>query len=314
MVVVAPILMVVAEDEVTGECDMATTDNARSAAVVVGVDAAESNVSALRWAADQAASSGSSLRLVYVINTSMLDSPYYSQSDLDRYVTTLMSRARAVAGEEHPDLEVHSDVVRGFPRSQLVETSQGASMLVVGRRGRGTFGELLLGSVAMSVATHARVPTAVIPHVWDQEAFSSDPLVIGVDENGASDEALAFAFEMARQRDVPLHAVQVVPAGEEFLRIQPAVTEPSDDHAKAVGALEAATASWQEKYPDVSLRCRPEWGHPVRALVDESVSAQMVILGGSRHGRLSTPLLGSVQHGLLHHAHCPVVVVHTDAN
>jgi nucleotide-binding universal stress UspA family protein len=314
MVVVAPILMVVAEDEVTGECDMATTDNARLADVVVGVDAAESNVSALRWAADQAARSGSSLRLVYVINKSLLDSPYYSQSDLDRFVTTLMSRARAVAGEEHPDLEVHSDVVRGFPRSQLVETSQGASMLVVGRRGRGTFGELLLGSVAMSVATHARVPTAVIPHVWDQKAFSSDPLVIGVDENGASDEALAFAFEMARQRDVPLHAVQVVPAGEEFLRMQPAVTEPSDDHAKAVGALEAATASWQEKYPDVRLTCRPEWGHPVRALVDESVSAQMVILGGSRHGRLSAPLLGSVQHGLLHHAHCPVVVVHADAN
>jgi nucleotide-binding universal stress UspA family protein len=314
MVVVTPILPVVAEDEVRGACDMATRDNARLAPVVVGVDAAESNVSALRWAADQAARAGSSLRLVYVINKSLLDSPYYSQSDLDRFVSTLMSRARTVAGEEHPDLEVHSDVVRGFPRSTLVETSQGASMLVVGRRGRGTFGELLLGSVAMSVATHARVPTAVIPHIWDEQTFSSDPLVIGIDENGASDEALAFAFEMAHLRDVPLHAVQVVPAGEEFLRMQPAVTEPSDDHAKALGALETATASWQEKYPDVRLTCRPEWGHPVRALVDESVSAQMVILGGSRHGRLSAPLLGSVQHGLLHHAHCPVVVVHADAN
>jgi nucleotide-binding universal stress UspA family protein len=293
---------------------MGTTENTRPAPVVVGVDAAESNVSALKWAADQAVRSGSSLRLVYVINQSLLDSPYYSQSDLDRFVTTLMSRARAIAEEEHPDLEVHSDVVRGFPRSQLVKRSQGASMLVVGRRGRGTFGELLLGSVAMSVATHSRVPTAVIPHVWDQETFSADPLVMGVDENGASDDALAFAFEMAHQRDVPLHAVQVMPAGEDFLRMQPAVTEPSDHHAKAVGVLEAATAGWQEKYPDVRLTCRPEWGHPVRALVDESVSAQMVILGGSRHSRLSAPLLGSVQHGVLHHAHCPVVVVHTDAD
>jgi nucleotide-binding universal stress UspA family protein len=304
----------VAENEVRGECHMSTTKKARLAPVVAGVDAAESNVSALKWSADQAAGSGTSLRLVYVINKSLLDSPYYSQSDLDRFVSTLMSKARAVAEEDHPDLEVHSDVVRGFPRSQLVETSRDASMLVVGRRGTGTFGELLLGSVAMSVATHSRVPTAVIPHLWDQKTFSADPLVIGVDENGASDEALAFAFEMARQRDVPLHAVQVVPAGAEFLRMQPAVAEPPDDHAKAVGALEAATAGWQEKYPDVRLTCRPEWGHPVRALVDESVSAQMVILGGSRQGRLSAPLLGSVQHGVLHHAHCPVVVVHADAN
>jgi nucleotide-binding universal stress UspA family protein len=92
----------------------------------------------------------------------------------------------------------------------------------------------------------------------------------------------------------------------------PAVIEPSDDDANAVSALETATERWRKKYPDVRLTCRPEWGHPVRALVDESVSAQMVILGGSRHGRLSAPLLGSVQHGVLHHAHCPVVVVHAD--
>jgi nucleotide-binding universal stress UspA family protein len=277
---------------------------------VVGVDASESNTSALTWAAEQARRSASPLRLVYVINKSLLNSPYYSASDLDRFVNTLMVRARAVVAEGHPDVEVQSDVVTGFPRSQLVDTSVDASMLVVGRRGRGTFGELLLGSVAVAAATHSRIPTAVIPHVWDQDTFSSDPVVIAVDECGVRDEAMSLAFEMARQRDVDLCAVQVVPAGEEFLRMPRYVAGAPDPHADAITALENAAAPWREKFPDVRMTCRPEWGHPVRVLVDESVSAQMVILGGSRHSRVSAALLGSVQHGVLHHARCPVIVVH----
>jgi nucleotide-binding universal stress UspA family protein len=293
---------------------MTATENGKRAPVVVGVDASESNVSALKWAADEAVRTDVPLRLVYIINKSLLNSPYYSTADLDRFVKTLMERARAVAVEEYPAIEVQTDVITGFPRSELVNTSRDASMLVVGRRGRGTFGELLLGSVAVAAATSSRIPTAVVPHVWDQKTFSSDPLVIAVDESGGSEESMGFAFEMARQRDVALHAVQVVPAGEEFLRMQPYTDESSDHHASAIHALRRATATWQEKYPDVRLTCRPEWGHPVRALVDESVAAQALILGGSRHSRLSAALLGSVQHGVLHHAHCPVIVVHGQAD
>jgi nucleotide-binding universal stress UspA family protein len=125
---------------------------------------------------------------------------------------------------------------------------------------------------------------------------------------------MGFAFEMARQRDVELFAVQVVPAGEEFLRMQPYSSKSADFHASALSVLETATADWKSKYPEVRLTCRPEWGHPVRVLVDESISAQMVVLGGSRHSRLSAALLGSIQHGVLHHAHCPVVVVHGQAS
>jgi nucleotide-binding universal stress UspA family protein len=293
---------------------MATSENLGRPPIVVGVDASESNVSALKWAADQAARTASALRLVYVINTSLLDSPHYSTADLDRFVKTLLVRAKAVAKEDHPSLEVQSEVITGFPRSELVDTSRDAAMLVVGRRGRGSFGELLLGSVAVAAASHSRIPIAVVPHLWDQATFSSDPVVVAVDEDGQSDEAMSFAFEIASQRDVDLYAVQVVPAGEDFLGTLPYTAKSSDHHhASALGVLETVTAGWRSKYPDVRLTCRPEWGHPVRVLVDESVSAQMVVLGGSRHSRLSGAILGSVQHGVLHHAHCPVIVVHGHA-
>ena len=54
------------------------------------------------------------------------------------------------------------------------------------------------------------------------------------------------------------------------------------------------------------------FGRPVSTLVDLSKEAQMVVVGC--HGRTGQHrrLLGSVSTGLLHHAHCPVAVVHDD--
>jgi nucleotide-binding universal stress UspA family protein len=51
-------------------------------------------------------------------------------------------------------------------------------------------------------------------------------------------------------------------------------------------------------------------GGPVPTLVDVSKDAQMVVIGCRGKGALSRALLGSVSTGLVHHAHCPVAVVH----
>jgi nucleotide-binding universal stress UspA family protein len=54
------------------------------------------------------------------------------------------------------------------------------------------------------------------------------------------------------------------------------------------------------------------FGRPTPTLVDLSKVARMVVVGG--HGRtgLHTRAVGSVTTGLIHHAHCPVAVVHDE--
>jgi nucleotide-binding universal stress UspA family protein len=59
------------------------------------------------------------------------------------------------------NVEVH--VVHGAPARRLVESSGGADLLVVARRGRGGFAGLGLGSVTDQVIRHASCPVVVVP-------------------------------------------------------------------------------------------------------------------------------------------------------
>jgi nucleotide-binding universal stress UspA family protein len=50
----------------------------------------------------------------------------------------------------------------------------------------------------------------------------------------------------------------------------------------------------------------------VPTLIDLSKEAQMIVVGCRGLGALSRSLLGSVSSALVHHAHCPVAVIHDD--
>lgn len=52
------------------------------------------------------------------------------------------------------------------------------------------------------------------------------------------------------------------------------------------------------------------FGQPRTTLLDATSSAQLLIVGSRGRGGLEGMLLGSVSHAMLHHARCPVGVVH----
>ena len=123
-------------------------------------------------------------------------------------------------------------------------------------------------------------------------------------------------------RHVPLTVVHVAasltvaastlawPAG----RVPEEVLEIQENEARRVIADAIKVAEDSAEGSD-----RPEinselfFGGPVPTLVDLSKEAQMVVVGcrgrTGRHRRL----LGSVSTGLIHHAHCPVAVIHDEA-
>ncbi len=53
--------------------------------------------------------------------------------------------------------------MHGFPSEVLIEASRDADMVVLGSRGTGGFGVLVMGSVTSQVAHHAACPVLIVP-------------------------------------------------------------------------------------------------------------------------------------------------------
>jgi len=53
--------------------------------------------------------------------------------------------------------------VHGFPAEVLIDVSRDADMIVLGSRGAGGFGRLLVGGVTSQVAHHATCPVLIVP-------------------------------------------------------------------------------------------------------------------------------------------------------
>ena len=196
--------------------------------------------------------------------------------------------------------------MEGFPTPALQAESADAALVVLGDRGLGGFTGLLLGSVAVSLAAHAACPVVVVrgPE-FDASAPRVEPVVVGVDGSPASEAA--FAFAAAALHAVPLVAVHAWCD----LVVDPTVAPLLDDALESDEreVLAERLAGWSQEYLDVDVRRLVVRDRPARALVQESASAQLVVVGSRGRGGLAGMLLGLVSHALLHHAHCPVAVV-----
>ena len=146
----------------------------------------------------------------------------------------------------------------------------------------------------------------------------SKPIVVGIDGSDASREALRWAAEEARLRSAPLVAVYAwsfIPPqtiGDPGLLAVPAGDFPGQLEAEreaASGALEAAVADALAAAPGIGVDQRLVEGDPGDALVKESESAQLVVVGSHGRSGIQAALLGSVSRHVTTHAACPVVVV-----
>jgi nucleotide-binding universal stress UspA family protein len=146
----------------------------------------------------------------------------------------------------------------------------------------------------------------------------SKPIVVGIDGSDASREALRWATEEARLRSARLVAVHVwsfvppQPIGDPGMLAVPAGDLPgqldAERHA-AAGVLREAEADALAAAPGIELEQKLIEGDAAEALVAESQSADLVVVGSHGRSGLRAALLGSVSRHVVDHASCPVVVV-----
>jgi len=285
--------------------------------VVIGVDGSAGSQNAMRWGLDLAERRGDSVLLLHAYDPAFSDTRIgggYDGATTEMYDAAVdqLEAARILASGSHPGLVVTTGLVDDSAAAALIDESNDADVVVMGAHGVSAFSTLLAGSTTMTVATHAHCPMVAVPS-GPAEAFGGHGVVVGVDGSEPSDHALDFAFREAAETDVPLTAVlawmdPVAPsvAAAAF----PTHEEPTEWLRQANQELLTWAEPWARKYPDVALHLRVVHEHPVRALVAVAHGAQLLVVGCRGRGAVRSMLLGSVSHGVLHLASCPVSVVH----
>lgn len=286
--------------------------------IVVGYDGSPASDLALEWAAKAAHDRHLPLRVLVTwtmppVNLSGLGVANESglMEGLRSEAAGMAKNAIARAQEVSPDLEVTGEVAVSPPAAALVERSHDAGMIVVGSHGQGGFVGLLLGSVSRQVAAHANCPVVVVRKPGNPDARE---VVVGVDGSKPALKALDFAYDYASRRGLRLrvvHTWEVPPIGA--ITGVPTFSPPEllqDIKGNEMRVTAEALAGHSDRYPDVRVEQEVVRGTPVQTLAELSQHAALVVVGSRGRGGFLGLLLGSVSHGVLHHAHCPVAVVH----
>jgi nucleotide-binding universal stress UspA family protein len=296
----------------------ATTSSATtSGAVVVGLDRSEPGRAAVEYAAELARHRHLPLHLVHafeVVETTVrptIGSMPSIESVVRNSADRLVDETVEVLAAVYPDVKVTSVVEKGSPARVLLAESEHANTIVLGSRGTGGFAELVIGSTTMHVAAHAACPVIAVPRPPGHD----DPrhgVVVGVDGSALSEAAIGYAFEVASELGEPLIAIHAWhdPSRTGVGMMMPTAYDPADIVTEERLALAESLAGWQEKFPEVVVEKKVVLGHPVPALASRSTHARMLVVGSRGRGALSSLVLGSVSHGVLHHATGPVAIVH----
>ncbi|MDR3660462.1 MAG: universal stress protein [Mycobacterium sp.] len=151
---------------------------------------------------------------------------------------------------------------------------------------------------------------------------STGGFVVGVDGSHGSDAAVRWAAAEAGLRNVALTVVHVMqspigglggwgftmaPLPEDFFQWQESAGRRIIADAVRV-AKEAIGDS-----ANISVRGEVFYSPLVPTLVDLTKDARLLVVGCQGQGGLQRVLLGSVSTALVHHAHCPVAVIHEEA-
>jgi len=282
--------------------------------VVVGVDGSPSSDLAVRWAAREATMRNVPLTIVHVSTPPVLwpAAPILvelhqrrEEAEAGKIITEAIKVAEdSVRDGNRP--EIDTELVWAAPVPSLIDLSKEAHMMVVGCRGQDALQRTLLGSVSAGLIHHAHCPVAVI---HDEAPIllgpSQLPVLVGIDGSPASELATAIAFDEASFRGVDLLAVHAWTDSD----ISGVLSkEWSALQSRAAEILAERLAGWQERYPDVTVHRRLVLDRPARHLLDESESAQLVVVGSHGRGGFAGMLLGSVSTAVVHAARIPVIV------
>jgi len=283
----------------------------RNGIIAVGFDGSAASWTALDYAATEAVLRGLNLRLVHAL----LEPADYAETALIKPVEDAPTEARRLLAfasnyltQQYGNLGVQLSIGARAAGDLLVSESHAATLVVVGRRGRGRL-PTVIGSVSAHVAAHSKCTVLV---VGATPRSPSGPVVVGVDVTTPAPSAVSFAFDAADRHGTDLVACYVWAPTPPPIPFGPSNPDRPHDLESARRMLDEALADGHAAYPDVQARAEVVRGaDPAAQLLELAADASLVVVGCREETGFQRLVHGSVSHALIHHTASPVVVTHT---
>ncbi|MGO4955684.1 universal stress protein [Luteococcus sp. Sow4_B9] len=274
--------------------------------VLVGVDGSEDGLRAVRYGVGSAQRRNATLHLVHAVDDAVLAGAWgvvYDPSALQAAGEQANRAAIDLAlAQGLPEDRIHAEVVLGNAAAVLSRLSEGADVMVVGRRSVSGLERMFIGSTSVAVADAAHCPVVVI-----SAAATPGPtgglgrIAVGVDAQNHSPATLEWAMAEAERRGVTLEVVHVAKNDETAVVGEQVAVAAQDGINTMLEPLRA-------RHPEVPVEVRVATGAPVDELVDTSANVDLLVLGVQRTKLLGIHL-GGVMRATMAHAQCPVALV-----
>lgn len=240
--------------------------------------------------------------------------------DFEKQAQELLASARATTQQAatllaRPGLTVQHEVFEGRPGSCIVEdaTLFGADLIVLGSRGHGLIGSMVLGSVSAEVADHAPCPVLVA------RGSGLNKIILGADGSEYARGAEDWLQRWPIFGRAAIEVTSVAPVGLSWARdlamagYAPSAAEFAEsDQLQVAEHQQFAQASAQRlQAAGLHAQAHVAEGDPAHELIRIAAaqSADAIVIG--THGRtgLARLVMGSVARNVLLHAPCSVLIV-----
>lgn len=286
-------------------------------AVVAALDGSHRDPAVIDWATAEATATSAPLHLVHAVDLGtplsaygeLLTSPdIVDKVEQESVRVVTAARARVVAAR--PDLPVTTALPTGAPAGALLNSADGARLLVVGSARKTKAERIVLGTTSLSVVAHSPCPVILVPD--DAETAGDGRVVVGIDGSDHSRLAFAHALEAAALRG---RAVTTVTTWNVEVENGVVVTEPGSAEWETVdrryrAMAERTIAADRDAHPEIDVTVEVHHGRAADILVDVAQGADLLVVGSRGRGGFRGMLLGSVSQRVLGRATCPVGVLH----
>jgi nucleotide-binding universal stress UspA family protein len=148
--------------------------------VVVGLDGSAPSLDALALAFAAAAERKAALTVLHAWKLSgVYDDIISNRVSMEDWRASTLEQMEQLVSEWrsfYPDVDVEVDLRHQYPAPALVGASEGADLIVLGRRGHGAPLGVYLGSIARTLIRESRCPVEIAPHHPRREAMSPERL------------------------------------------------------------------------------------------------------------------------------------------